>query len=99
MTLVAVKKQFLAFCTLYLSCAFARFHLSVKLYHTFLCVPFRLERLNYLKDYLSSSVRFLLKNTFFYSIVKDLLESFDSWSVWMDSNHRPRAYQARALAT
>ena len=22
-----------------------------------------------------------------------------SWSVWMDSNHRPRAYQARALAT
>ena len=21
------------------------------------------------------------------------------WSVWMDSNHRPRAYQARALAT
>ena len=23
----------------------------------------------------------------------------DTWSVWMDSNHRPRAYQARALAT
>ena len=22
-----------------------------------------------------------------------------SWSVWMDSNHRPRAYQARALTT
>ena len=22
-----------------------------------------------------------------------------AWSVWMDSNHRPRAYQARALAT
>ena len=22
-----------------------------------------------------------------------------TWSVWMDSNHRPRAYQARALAT
>ena len=21
------------------------------------------------------------------------------WSVWMDSNHRPRAYQARALTT
>ena len=23
----------------------------------------------------------------------------EHWSVWMDSNHRPRAYQARALAT
>ena len=22
-----------------------------------------------------------------------------TWSVWMDSNHRPRAYQARALTT
>ena len=25
--------------------------------------------------------------------------SLECWSVWMDSNHRPRAYQARALAT
>ena len=25
--------------------------------------------------------------------------SWTWWSVWMDSNHRPRAYQARALAT
>ena len=25
--------------------------------------------------------------------------SFVEWSVWMDSNHRPRAYQARALTT
>ena len=24
---------------------------------------------------------------------------FARWSVWMDSNHRPRAYQARALTT
>ena len=24
---------------------------------------------------------------------------FVEWSVWMDSNHRPRAYQARALTT
>ena len=30
------------------------------------------------------------------SIVKP---HFVRWSVWMDSNHRPRAYQARALAT
>ena len=99
LTLVAVKKQFTRLLHFILELRFRAFHLSVKLYHTFLCVPFRLERLNYLKDYLSSSVRFLLKNTFFYSIVKDLLESLDSWSVWMDSNHRPRAYQARALAT
>ena len=28
-----------------------------------------------------------------------LSHSFECWSVWMDSNHRPRAYQARALAT
>ena len=74
MTLVAVKKQFLAFCTLYLSCAFAHFHLSVKLYHTFLCVPFRLERLNYLKDYLSSSVRFYsnLSSIRLSKIIRDL---------------------------
>ena len=62
--------------------------------------PFSFGKTNIsLLDYLSSSVRFLLKKLFFYSIVKDLLESCDSWSVWMDSNHRPRAYQARALAT
>ena len=41
-----------------------------------------------------------------YSIVKvhlglssHLSVRFESWSVWMDSNHRPRAYQARALTT
>ena len=68
------------------------FHLSVKLYF-----PFSFGK-TYNLDYLSSSVRFLLKS-FFYSIVKDQLEPFGSWSVWMDSNHRPRAYQARALAT
>ena len=27
------------------------------------------------------------------------LSGLPDWSVWMDSNHRPRAYQARALAT
>ena len=37
---------------------------------------------------------------FTYSIVKfHVALSFECWSVWMDSNHRPRAYQARALAT
>ena len=28
-----------------------------------------------------------------------LQSKFVEWSVWMDSNHRPRAYQARALTT
>ena len=68
------------------------FHLAVKLYF-----PFSFGK-TYNLDYLSSSVRFLLKS-FFYSIVKDQLSPFGLWSVWMDSNHRPRAYQARALAT
>ena len=68
------------------------FHLAVKLYF-----PFSFGK-TYNLDYLSSSVRFLLKS-FFYSIVKDQLQTFVCWSVWMDSNHRPRAYQARALAT
>ena len=36
---------------------------------------------------------------FTYSIVKFHSHSLECWSVWMDSNHRPRAYQARALAT
>ena len=27
------------------------------------------------------------------------LSGLPDWSVWMDSNHRPRAYQARALTT
>ena len=67
------------------------FHLSVKLYF-----PFSFGK-TYNLDYLSSSVRFLLKS-FFYSVVKDLW-AVRLWSVWMDSNHRPRAYQARALAT
>ena len=68
------------------------FHLSVKLYF-----PFSFGK-TYNLDYLSSSVRFLLKS-FFYSIVKDHVSPCGLWSVWMDSNHRPRAYQARALAT
>ena len=34
-----------------------------------------------------------------YSLPFDLSHSLSAWSVWMDSNHRPRAYQARALAT
>ena len=81
-------KDFLfAFCTCFLS----YFHLSVKLYF-----PFSFGK-TYNLDYLSSSVRFLLKS-FFYSVVKDLW-AVRLWSVWMDSNHRPRAYQARALAT
>ena len=84
--LFAWKDFLFAFCT-----CFELFHLSVKLYF-----PFSFGK-TYNLDYLSSSVRFLLKS-FFYSVVKDLW-AVRLWSVWMDSNHRPRAYQARALAT
>ena len=38
-------------------------------------------------------------SSFIYSIVKFHVPHYVRWSVWMDSNHRPRAYQARALAT
>ena len=71
------------------------FHLAVKLYF-----PFRLERLIYLLRLFVLFCSFSTQITFFYSIVKDLLHLLRRcWSVWMDSNHRPRAYQARALAT
>ena len=57
--------------------------------------------------YLSSNIcSFSTQNINFYidfpySIVKDQFCSVFilNWSVWMDSNHRPRAYQARALTT
>ena len=35
----------------------------------------------------------------FYLLLLPSPNSVRRWSVWMDSNHRPRAYQARALAT
>ena len=95
------KSNLLAFCTLFWV-ALTRVPPFGEIVCTHFCAPFPFSfgKTNIsLLDYLSSSVRFLLKKLFFYSIVKDLLESCDSWSVWMDSNHRPRAYQARALAT
>ena len=74
------EKTFFAFCTCYLSCAFAprlrAFHLSVKLYaHFRVPFPFRLERLIYLLRLFVLFCSFSTQNTFFYSIVKDLLES------------------------
>ena len=80
--------------------------------HSCVLFPFRLERLNNLL-FCPLSVRFY-SNLSSYSIVKDLVPfpcrilsdgssglagRTAAWSVWMDSNHRPRAYQARALAT
>ena len=62
-----MKRLLFAFCT-----CFELFHLTVKLYHTFTCAfPFSFGK-TYNLDYLSSSVRFLLKS-FFYSVVKDLV--------------------------
>ena len=57
------------------------------------------QSLNFVLFYLfvSTQSNFSL-NLFPYSFVK-VLAAFAAWSVWMDSNHRPRAYQARALTT
>ena len=78
------------------------FHLSVKLY-SFSRMFTLLERLNQSLNFVlfylfvSTQSNFSL-NLFPYSFVK-VLAAFAAWSVWMDSNHRPRAYQARALTT
>ena len=72
------------------------FHLSVKLFF----YPLLLERP--IISYLSSiSVRFYSFSSL-YSIFNEhkfVNPLGSTWSVWMDSNHRPRAYQARALTT
>ena len=34
-----------------------------------------------------------------FELPRVMAADFVRWSVWMDSNHRPRAYQARALTT
>ena len=71
LTLVRMKRLFIRLLHLFWVC----FHLSVKLYHTFTCAfPFSFGK-TYNLDYLSSSVRFLLKS-FFYSIVKDHVGPF-----------------------
>ena len=46
----------------------------------------------------SISVRFN-SFLFLYSIFNERNADFVGWSVWMDSNHRPHAYQACALTT
>ena len=43
--------------------------------------------------------RVILRRTAAYALGIHPLAASPLWSVWMDSNHRPRAYQARALAT
>ena len=65
LTLYAWKDFLFAFCT-----CFWVFHLTVKLYAHFCAFPFSFGK-TYNLDYLSSSVRFLLKS-FFYSVFKDL---------------------------
>ena len=77
------------------------FHLSVKLFF----YPLLLERP--IISYLSSiSVRFYsnlhIQNVCDLSLIrlsKISAEHSFGWSVWMDSNHRPHAYQACALTT
>ena len=60
-----MKRLFIRLLHFVLSCALRAFHLSVKLYSLSFGKTYNI-------DYLSSSVRFLLKS-FFYSVVKDLV--------------------------
>ena len=43
--------------------------------------------------------RVMLRRTAVLPASRNALSRILTWSVWMDSDHRPRAYQARALAT
>ena len=74
------------------------FHLSVKLYHTFVCIPFSFGKT---KLSLRLFVLFCSFSTQIFLLFdcQRSLQTCVCWSVWMDSNHRPRAYQARALTT
>ena len=89
-------------------------HLSVKLYRISRCVyPFWKDSINF--SILSSLICSFLSTHFNPNNLNFFVYLFDCqvssanlsvcrstsccWSVWMDSNHRPRAYQARALAT
>ena len=87
---------------------FRIFHLSVKLYCTFVLPNFILGKTNKMCCfYLSSNIcSFSTQNINFYIdffLIRlskiSFARFYSSWSVWMDSNHRPRAYQARALTT
>ena len=40
-----------------------------------------------------------VRSTAWHSLPPIIGAGLARWSVWMDSNHRPRAYQARALTT
>ena len=76
------------------------FHLAVKLYLPSFGKTKSSFDANLLKILSSKSVRFYSSICFirFSMNTADTVLSM-SWSVWMDSNHRPRAYQARALTT
>ena len=85
-----MKRLFIRLLHLLFELRFRAFHLAVKLYS----LSFgKTNKINYCPLLFVSTQIFLLFDC------QRTAESFDSWSVWMDSNHRPRAYQARALAT
>ena len=96
----ALKKLSLCFSS-YLWILF--FHLSVKLFLPFLERPNSLLTIaNLVKNFVLLICSFLLFNIL-YSVFNEhnssLVKISLYWSAWMDSNHRPHAYQACALTT
>ena len=73
-------------------------HLSVKLYFTHFFGKTYLISFKLIKSVLF--YLFVLLFNILYSVFNEHIRNFFvPWSAWMDSNHRPHAYQACALAT
>ena len=89
LTLFRMKRLLFAFCTCF------EFVISTFRWN---CIPFSFGKTNYLFKIICPLL-FVSTQIFLLFDCQRSLDAFASWSVWMDSNHRPRAYQARALAT
>ena len=77
------------------------FHLEISLFGEIVVnYPFgkTLNSIDLVNLMSSVSVRFN-SFLFLYSIFNEHKSALSGWSVWMDSNHRPHAYQACALTT
>ena len=72
---------------------------AIKLSHPYLVGP-DAQAIKLSHPYLVGlDARVMLRRTAVLPASRNALSRILTWSVWMDSDHRPRAYQARALAT